>query len=49
MKNYTNGLVQQLDSVEFETNSTRAKSIKIETNELVGRIIIGAYSDNIRV
>jgi len=49
VKNYTNGLIQQLDSVEFESNSTGAKSIKIITNKLVGRLIIGAYSANIRV
>ncbi len=49
VKNYTNGLIQQLDSVEFEANSTGPKSIKIITNKLVGRLIIGAYSANIRV
>lgn len=47
LNNYTNGLIQQLDAVEFKANETAAKIIKIKTNNLVGRLIVGVYSDDI--
>ena len=48
MKNYTNGLIDEIDAIEFDENST-SKSIKIKTNKLVGHLVVGVYSSDIKM
>jgi hypothetical protein len=49
LKNHTNGIINELNAVEFEANSTASKTIRIKSNNLVGHLVVGVVSNDIHM